>query len=720
MKTRILMAVLVSLLVVSVVSAAMPNNPAGRQLARVTPSGVEVAVPEQVVESSPVIEPVNSSGTHPTRVIVPTTSAIDKRNFRAKGCTILHELSDATALACPKGVVIPGARPDRLFSLHDLEADVQIGADLVWAEGGYDGTGVLVAILDTGVDESHIELSDSIVATKNFVRGRGVDKDGHGTHVSGIVTANGVYEIEGNYATGVAPGAAIIVGKVCGPSGCYESDIMAGIEWAVSQGASVLNLSIGGGNFCGEDCDDDPLAAKVNWAVSEGVVVAISAGNEGDCVSSPACASGAIAVGATYHKDYAQDIDWVDCIDAAPQTDDRVCWSNYGPALDLVAPGIDILSTYSCLAAGDCGSYWYAWMSGTSMSAPHIAGTAALILQKNPGYTVQDVKNAFYSTAVDLGDVGYDSLYGWGRVDAYAAVQWTAGPVDNPPTVNITAPLDGATVSGIVTISAEAADDDGVVQVDFYCDSILLETDTTSTYSIDWDSSAVSDGPHSLTATAIDTAAQTSSDSISVTVDNYNDPPVADDQSVTTVEDTSVDITLTAGDADGDSLTFTIVADPCNGILTGSAPNVTYTPDPGFTGSDSFTFRAYDGQAYSNIATVFITVNPAGPTMHVSDITIGLRKMGRNYQATAYVTVVDEFGSPVGGATVTGDWTLNGGYLNTASKPTDSEGKATLISAKIKTTSGNIFTLTITGVAKDGCTYDAESNVETSGSVTVP
>jgi len=629
MKTRFLTAVLVSLLVVSVVSAAAPENPAGRQLARVTPSGVEIAVPQRAIDSSPKIEKANGSGLH--RVIVPTTSAIDKRNFRAKGCTILHELSDATALSCPKGVVIPGARPDRLFSLHDLEADVQIGADLVWAEEGNDGTGVLVAILDTGVDENHIELSDSIVATKNFVKGPGFDTDGHGTHVSGIVTANGVYEIEGNYATGVAPGAAIIVGKVCGPSGCYESDMMAGIEWAVSQGAGVLNMSIGGGNYCGEDCDDDPLAAKVNWAVSEGVVVAVSAGNDGDCVSSPACASGAIAVGATYHKDYAQDINWGDCIDPTPDTDDIVCWSNYGPALDLVSPGVDILSSYSCRAAGDCRSYWYTWMSGTSMSSPHIAGAAALILQKNPGYTVQDVKNALYSTAVDLGDAGYDLLYGWGRVDAYAAVQWTPGPVDDPPTVNIIAPLDGATVSGIVTISADAGDDEGVVQVDFYRDSGWLGTDDTSPYSIDWDSSTVADGPHTVTATAVDTADQSSSDSISVTVDNYNDP-----------------------------------------------------------------------------------------TMHVSDITLELAKKGRNYQVKASVTIMDEFGSPVREATVTGNWTLSEVYLNTASNSTDGEGKARLDSKKVKAASSDVFTLTITDVVKDGCTYEPDSNTETSDSITVP
>ncbi|NIQ16337.1 MAG: S8 family serine peptidase, partial [Candidatus Dadabacteria bacterium] len=151
-------------------------------------------------------------GFSPDRVIAPTTSAIDRVIFKLKGCTILHNLNDATALKCPKGVSIENSRPDRIFHSHDLEADVQINADDVWALG-YDGSGVKVAILDTGVDTQHIELSDSVVATNKFVRGPGGDKDGHGTHVSGIVTANGVNEIQGNYATGVAPGADIIVGK---------------------------------------------------------------------------------------------------------------------------------------------------------------------------------------------------------------------------------------------------------------------------------------------------------------------------------------------------------------------------------------------------------------------------------------------------------------------------------------------------------------------------
>jgi len=100
-----------------------------------------------------------------------------------------------------------------------------------------------------------------------------------------------------------------------------------------------------------------------------------------------------------------------------------------------MAPGVNILSTYSCEAAGDCGSYWYAYMSGTSMSAPHVAATVALILEKHPNYTVNEVKEALYETALDLGASGWDELYGWGRVDALAAVNYegAAPPPPSPP-----------------------------------------------------------------------------------------------------------------------------------------------------------------------------------------------------------------------------------------------------------------------------------------------
>ena len=365
-------------LVVAGIVAAIPN-PAERGWAIVEPSGQLVKVPKEASDSSPVIE----------RVIADTTSEEAIQDLQSKGCTVIHRLSDATALECPAGVVpILNVREDRKFYIVDLEADQQINADDVWAQG-IDGTGVTVAVLDTGVQADHEELFGSIAGCVSFVPTETTceDLNGHGTHVAGIITANGIDKniVGSNDATGVAPGASVYMLKVCNADGiCYESDMMAAMEYAVNNSiGKVMSISIGGGNYSGENCDTDTLAVKVNWVVSNGITVAAAAGNDQFFVSSPACASGAIAVG------------------AVDKTGLMASWSNFGPSLDIVAPGVDILSSYSCLAPGaeDCTKTWYALMSGTSMSTPMVSGTAALMLDANSSLTVDEIKTALYSTA---------------------------------------------------------------------------------------------------------------------------------------------------------------------------------------------------------------------------------------------------------------------------------------------------------------------------------
>ncbi|MFH1473568.1 MAG: S8 family peptidase [Candidatus Aenigmatarchaeota archaeon] len=345
---------------------------------------------------------VRASNIKSNRVIARTNSLADRMLFRMQGCKIIHELEDATAMNCPEAIA-SRFEQDEVLYIMDLQADQQIGADKVWALG-YDGSGVTVAVLDTGVDYDHQELSDSIVGGISFVSYTSSysDDHGHGTHVSGIITANGVVAS----AEGVAPGAKVWMAKVCDSGGsCYTSDIAAAIDYVVDgpdgapntgdEPAKIMSISLGGGGTSRSNCDNDYLASKVNWAVSKGVTVVAAAGNTGRVVSSPGCASGAIAVG------------------AVDKGDVRPSWSGSGSALDIVAPGVSI---YSSLPGGA-----YASWSGTSMATPHVSATVALMRQVNPSLTDSQIKSILYSTAKDLGSAGWDRYYGWGRVDAYNA-----------------------------------------------------------------------------------------------------------------------------------------------------------------------------------------------------------------------------------------------------------------------------------------------------------
>lgn len=338
------------------------------------------------------------------RVVAPKSDVRTVARLKQRGCSVKHDLQDDVAFACPKGVATRGARAERAFRAQDIPSTKQIKADRAWA-AGITGSGVKIAILDTGVETTHADISGTVFAVRNFTTGQPDDALGHGTHVSGIITGNGIRDISGNRVVGVSGDASLLVGKVCNDAGwCLEGDILAGMEWAASEGAKVVNLSLGGGSF-GSHCDDDSLARKANWLVDQGITVVAAAGNNSSGVGTPACGSKVIAVGA------------VDANDVRPS------WSSYGAALDVMAPGVDILSSYSCLAAGSCPGTWYAWMSGTSMASPHVAGVAALLLEKFDQLTPAQVRDIITASAHDIGTAGYDIYHGFGRVDADAALK---------------------------------------------------------------------------------------------------------------------------------------------------------------------------------------------------------------------------------------------------------------------------------------------------------
>ncbi|MGV9317179.1 S8 family peptidase [Streptomyces sp. NPDC003691] len=283
----------------------------------------------------------------------------------------------------------------------------QIGAPAAW-RAGYDGTGVKIAVLDTGVDQSHPDLAGKEIAERNFSWAPGPeDRDGHGTHVAS--TAAGTGAKSGGRFKGIAPGARILDGKVLNDQGWGSTaQILAGIEWAVAQGADVVNLSLGMRDEPGQD----PLEEAIDRiSATTGVLFAVAAGNSGTAgVDSPGSAGAALTVGAVDHRDALTGFSA-----RGPAPGDR------GLKPDVTAPGGDIAAAVPGLDDPDLPGYRH--LSGTSMATPHVAGAAALLKQKHPTWPGARLKAALTGSARPG---PYTPLeQGHGRIDVAAALTGT-------------------------------------------------------------------------------------------------------------------------------------------------------------------------------------------------------------------------------------------------------------------------------------------------------
>ncbi|WP_406387483.1 S8 family serine peptidase [Streptomyces sp. NBC_00887] len=287
------------------------------------------------------------------------------------------------------------------------ESTAQIGAPQVWEQGAI-GTGVKVAVLDTGVDAAHQDLHDRIVSTRSFVPGEDVtDRRGHGTHVASIIAGTGA--ASAGKERGVAPGADLAIGKVLSDSGSgTESGIIAGMEWAArTEHAKIISMSLGNSST---HTQADPMSQSVNALSQEtGALFVIAAGNSGPgeyTVNAPGTAETALTVGAVDVTDQMAGFS-----SSGPREGDQ------GLKPDLTAPGVNILAARSQHLPGEGA---YTSKSGTSMATPHVAGTAALLLEKHPDWTGQQLKNALMSTSkVTSGISAYRG--GSGRADISAA-----------------------------------------------------------------------------------------------------------------------------------------------------------------------------------------------------------------------------------------------------------------------------------------------------------
>lgn len=271
----------------------------------------------------------------------------------------------------------------------------RIDADLVW--GVTTGEAIKVAIIDTGIDVKHPDLSANIkggVSTVWYTTSFN-DDNGHGTHVAGITAA-----IDNEIGViGIGPKISLYAIKVLDRRGSgYLSDVIEGLDWAVQNGIQVVNMSLG------TAADVQSFREAVQRANQAGIVQVAAAGNTGSAVTYPAAYLEVIAVSAT------------------DSSDNLASFSSRGPEVDLAAPGVSIYSTYK-------GSL-YKTLSGTSMAAPHVTGAAALVLTTaivgwdldgNGIWSPAEVQNKLEKTAEDLGMSGRDNLFGFGLVNAEKA-----------------------------------------------------------------------------------------------------------------------------------------------------------------------------------------------------------------------------------------------------------------------------------------------------------
>lgn len=363
------------------------------------------------------------------------------------------QLNELLGLASDPRVV--RVEPDGEVFAFDAELDAAWGVKRIGSGAAHDagrtGAGVKVAVIDTGINTTHVELDAGYDSScsHDFVNNDDdpTDDNGHGSHVSGTIAG------EDNNAgvVGVAPGAAICSYKVLSAQGGGSwSNVIAALDQAVQDGARVANLSLGScapppAVSCGSGPGSTVEQAFTN-AYNSGLLIVASAGNSGTCagtsdsVGYPARWTSTIAVAATDSNDVA------------------ACFSSAGPEVELSGPGVNITSAWK---GSDTG---YVGASGTSMASPHVTGVAALLFGCNPSLTNVEARDILDSTAADLDSPlaagfpdGRDTWYGYGLVQVQAALNAgcgaapTATPTDTPAPVDTPPPGDSPTPADTAT-----------------------------------------------------------------------------------------------------------------------------------------------------------------------------------------------------------------------------------------------------------------------------
>jgi hypothetical protein len=469
----------------------------------------------------------------------------------------------------------------------------KIGAPSAWDRS--QGAGVTIAILDTGVNLAHPDLKDRLVPGYN-VQDNNTDVSdlcGHGTAVAGTAAASTNNALG---VAGIAGGARIMPVRIAfkDTTGCqaYLSTIASGITYAADNGARIANVSFVG------ITGSETVKSAARYMKGKGGLVFVSAGNN------------------NIDENVAPDPAFV-VVSSTDSADNRSGFSSWGSFVSLAAPGSGIWTTDNALG-------YSAW-NGTSFASPVSAGVAGLMMAARPDLSGAQVESLLYSTAVDLGAAGRDPIFGYGRVNAAAAVNAAAGyvqPSDTAaPLAAIAAPLGSSSVAGLVPVSVNASDNVGVARVELKVNGTVVAVDSAAPYSFSWDSTGVANGMNNLVAVAYDAAGNAgSSATVAVNVANATAPVVKD----TVAPAVTINNPVNGGSVSGPTAVSISASD--NAGAAGISLSLSIDGQPAASGKGgSLSYNWNTKKASKGLHTVSVSARDAAGNTSTSSVSVTVR-----------------------------------------------------------------------------------------------
>lgn len=458
---------------------------------------------------------------------------------------------------------------------------------------------LIVGIIDSGYRSTHEDLQANYVAGYHYTfakdglsGGSTEDVRGHGTAVAGSAGAIG------NNSKGIAgpSWSSKLMPLRCTDStgNCYWSDVAYLIDWGLTKGAKIFNLSFGDNTFVNSTWEVSILNDAYKKIIAANGAITISAGNQ-STFRTDGNNPNMICVGAL-------------TIDGTTKAD----FSNSGYMVDVFAPG----TVYTTDWASNTS---YGSWGGTSFSSPLVSGVLALMKSANPNLTYTQMRRILLSTCTDMGDPGYDAVYAWGKVNAYAAVQAAqAGTINDTlnPGCYLISPANGSTLTGTITIDGRAMDNFDISKVELYVDGVLVKSLTKSTtpdvtYYTTLNTGSYANGSHTIYLKATDITGLTkNSGTITATFSNAGDTTAPSVTITNPKFGSTVSGTITATVTASDNISVVKVEYLLDNVLiatsTSSPFSTTINTSNYSNGSHTLLAKAYD--AANNIGTNSITI----------------------------------------------------------------------------------------------------------------